>query len=649
MCGIAGIFNGGSPEALSRMSAVMVHRGPDDAGLHWFAGTQCGLAHRRLSIIDLSAAGHQPMCNGTGDVWIVFNGEIFNYKEIRDELVRCGVRFRSRSDTEVLLYAYQEWGELCLHRLNGMFAFAIFDQRQRKLFAARDRFGIKPLYYNFQAGRLVFSSEIKAILASDLVQNRPDLYALHTPARFQVSPYTGFLEILKLPPANYLVLQDGELAIRQYWAIQASEQAENESELRDRLDALLNDSVRLQMIADVPVGIFLSGGLDSSVVAALMRRNTHQNVHAFTIKFSDADQKFEKMPPDDIYARQVAKLLGFTHHEFTIRPQIVDLLPKLVWHLDEPLSDPAAINTYLISKAARDLGIVVLLNGMGGDEIFGGYRKQLACLTAETFQTIVPGVLQRLIQRGADMIPVATAKTGFRHVRWAKRFLSFASAPRIERYLMSDLSVAPDHFARLFADGISYHDTYFYKSQAGRFKSSLLSYVTLMCLNDTMVFLPEHNLTYSDKATMAASVEGRQPLTDHRIVDFMFSVLPRERIRRTTQKYLLKKVAERYLPRSVVYRPKAPFASPLRSWIRGPLRDMVDDLLSEDVVRSRGLYDPKYISNLIVRDREGREDNSYLIWTFLSNEIWFRSFFPRLPESHTASSVPAWQDRLGGC
>jgi asparagine synthase (glutamine-hydrolysing) len=522
-----------------------------------------------------------------------------------------------------------------------MFAFAIFDQSQRKLFAARDRLGIKPLYYNFNAGHLVFASEIKAILASGLVLARPDLYALHTPARFQISPYTGFLEILKLPPASYLVLQDDKLSIRQYWSIETSEQEKNDVELQDKLDALLKDSVRLQMIADVPVGVFLSGGLDSSIVSALMRRNSQQDIHAFTIKFSDADQKFEKTSPDHVYARQVAKRFGFTYHEFEVRPDVVDLLPKLVWHLDEPLSDPAAINTYLISKSARDLGIAVLLNGMGGDEIFGGYRKQLACLTAETYQEIVPELVRRLIERTVDMLPVATSTAGFRKVRWVKRFLSFASEPQIERFLMSDLSLDPSHFHRLFGKKTHYQDTYFYKSQAGRFKSSSLSYLTLMCLNDTMVFLPEHNLTYSDKASMAASVESRPPLTDHRIVELMFSVPTRQRIKGRTQKYLLKKVAERYLPRNVVYRPKASFASPLRSWIRGPLRGMIDDLLSEHAVRARGLYDPKCVSDLIVRDRQGREDNSHLIWTFLSNEIWFRSFFQNRVDECRATDAMA--------
>lgn len=627
MCGIAGLINGGNAQLLERMSDTIAHRGPDDAGIKWFADASSGLAHRRLSIIDLSPAGHQPMSNEAGDLWIVFNGEIYNYKELGEELVAKGVRLRSHSDTEILLYAYQYWGEECLHKLNGMFAFAIYDSRKRKLFAARDRLGIKPFYYHFQNGCLVFSSEIKAILSSTLVPQRPDLNALHTPARFQVSPFTGFKDILKLPAGYSLTLEDGKLSVRQYWGLHPTERPASEAQLIEELDALLSDSVRLQMRADVPVGVFLSGGLDSSMVSALMRVNTEQMVHAFTIKFSDQDQKFERMTPDWDYARQVAKQFGFTYHELEIQPQIEKLLPKMVWHMDEPLSDPAAINTYLISQAARDLGIVVLLNGMGGDEVFGGYRKQLACLTAETYQAIVPGGVRRMVQYAANRIPVATSTRGLKQVRWGKRFLSFASAPRSDRYLMSDLSLTPDQFSRLFSSGMSYYDSHFFKSQAPRFNGNGLSYLTQMCLNDTLVFLPEHNLTYSDKASMAASIESRPPLIDHRIVEFMFSVSPRERIHRATQKYLLKKVAAKYLPDNIINRPKAPFASPLRSWVRGPLSTMIGDLLSEQSLRARGLYDPVYVAGLIARDKEGLEDNAYQIWTLLTNEIWFRTFF----------------------
>src|SRR6266576_149994 len=412
MCGISGLINVGDAQLLARMNDTIAHRGPDDAGVEWFTESSSGLAHRRLSIIDLSPAGPQPMCNETGDLWIVFNGEIYNYKELGEELAAKGVQFRSHSDTEILLYAYQRWGKDCLDKLNGMFAFAIYDSRRRKLFAARDRLGVKPLYYHFQNGFLVFSSEIKAILRSTLVPKRPDLHALHTPAQFQVSPWTGFQDILKLPPGYCLTLEDGKLSVHQYWSLHPSELATSEDKLIEQLDALLTDSVRLQMRADVPVGVFLSGGLDSSIVSALMRANTQQTVHSFTIKFSAEDQKFERMAPDWDYARQVAKMFGFTYHELEIQPQIEEVLPKMVWHLDEPLSDPAAINTYLISQVARDLDVVVLLNGIGGDEVFGGYRKHLACLTAETYRAVVPGGVRRMLEYAADRIPVATSTRG---------------------------------------------------------------------------------------------------------------------------------------------------------------------------------------------------------------------------------------------
>jgi asparagine synthase (glutamine-hydrolysing) len=627
MCGIAGIMNGGNAELLGRMNDLIAHRGPDDAGLKWFADSNSGLAMRRLAIIDLSPAGHQPMSNASGDLWIVYNGEIYNYKELGEEVRAQGINLRSSSDTEILLYAYQLWGEDCLKKLNGMFAFAIYDSRKRKLFLARDPLGIKPLYYYFKNGTLVFGSEIKSLLESTLVPKSPDFNALHTPARFQISPWTGFQDILKLPPGHCMTLEDGKLTVRQYWKLQPTEIPADEDSLIERLDSLLTDAIRLQMRADVPVGVFLSGGLDSSIVSALMRRNTQQAIHSFTIKFSSEDQKFEQMTPDEVYARQVAKQFNFTYHEFEIKPQVDELLPKIVWHMDEPLSDPAAINTYLISKAARDLNIVVLLNGVGGDEVFGGYRKHLACLTAESYQAFVPGAVRRMIEYAADHIPVATSSRGLKPIRWGKRFLSYASAPRTDRYLMSDLSVAPKQFSQMFSSHMSYYDTHFFKAQAPRFNGNGLSYLTQMCLNDTLVFLPEHNLTYSDKASMAASIEGRPPLTDRRIVEFMFSLAPRERIHGTTQKYLLKKVSEKYLPHNIVYRPKASFASPLRSWVRGPLAPMVADLLSEQSLKARGLYDPAYVSGLIARDKSGLEDNSYQIWTLLTNEIWFRTFF----------------------
>jgi asparagine synthase (glutamine-hydrolysing) len=623
------------------MTDVQSHRGPDDAGMEWFAARGSGLGHRRLSIIDLSPAGHQPMANDRRTLFITYNGEVYNYKEVRQDLLTRGHVFRSGSDTEVILKAFEEWGPDCLGRLNGMFAFAIYDPAKDELFAARDRLGIKPFYYHQEGVRFLFASEIKALFASGEVEARPDLEALHTPARFQVSPRTGFDGVLKLPAGHYLTLRGGALAVTRYWQIRPREDESISFEsAREALDALLKDAVRLQMIADVPVGAYLSGGLDSSVVAALMKTLTEEPIHSFTIAFSPEDQRFEKMPDDARYARLVATRFGFAHHEELIKPDVVDLLPRLTWHLDEPLADPAAINTYLLSKMARDKGIVVMLSGMGGDEVYAGYRKQLACLAADAYQAVVPGLLRRVVERGMGALPVATSRQGLRSLRWAKRFSSFASLPPLERYLASDLALARDAYEGLMPDGPRYADTLYYRAQSAAFAGDGLSYLTRMCLNDSLFFLTDHNLTYSDKAAMAVGVEGRPPLIDHRLVEYMFTLPPRLRIRGRVQKYLLKKVAERYLPREIVYRPKAPFGSPLRAWIRGPLAEMVGDLLSESSLKARGLYSPAAVRHLVEADRAGQEDNAHVIWTLLTNEVWFRSFFGATPKGPARAAGP---------
>lgn len=628
MCGIAGMVGRPDREVVAAMAQLQAHRGPDDVGTVVLGGHDVALAHRRLSIIDLSADGHQPMPNIEGNLWITFNGEIYNYVDLRRELCALGHRFRSQTDTEVLLVAYQAWGERCLERLNGMFAFAIYDARRRRLFAARDQLGIKPFYYYHGNGCLLFASEIKALFASPDVPKEPDYAALATPARFQIAPYTGFKDIYKLPPGHSLIYTDAKLSIQPYWRLDISEnETSSDEEATEKLDALLSDSVRLQMVADVPVGVFLSGGLDSSLVSALMRQHTTRDIHAFTIRFSDQDQKFERMPDDSYYARRVARRFNFQYHEFELQPRIEELLPKMVWHLDEPLSDPAAINTFLIAQSAREHGIVVLLNGMGGDEVFGGYRKHLACMHAELYRNAAPQVLRNVAELLFMNIPVATTARGLRTLRWIKRFLSFASLDKFERYLASDLSLSRERYHQLFRNAVEYQLSRFYSIQRRAFTETNASYLTRMCANDTRFFLAEHNLMYSDKATMAAGVESRPPLIDHRIVEFMFGRPPRDRIRKGQQKFLLKEVAKRYLPSEIVYRPKAPFGSPLRAWIRGPLAPMVNDLLVGTSMKTAHLYDVKYVRKLIERDRAGLDDHALLIWTLLTTELWYRLHF----------------------
>jgi asparagine synthase (glutamine-hydrolysing) len=626
MCGITGLINCGNENILKIMNSEISHRGPDDEGIKWFNEKGSGLAHKRLSIIDLSSAGHQPMCSDDEMLWIIFNGEIYNYISIRNTLINLGYSFKSKSDTEVILKAYQHWGENCLEKFNGIFAFAIYDAGKHSFFAARDRLGVKPFYYTKNNDKFIFASEIKAIIKTGLCKVEPDYYALHTPTRFQISPFTGFKDIFKLPAGHFLFFNNSELTIKEYWNINPVELSTDINSEIEELEHLLIDSIKLQMVSDVPVGVLLSGGLDSSIISALMRKNFNNDISAFTVRFSNEDLKFEKTEDDYKYASIVAQKFGFKHEVILLEPKIENLIEKITWHLDEPLSDPAAINTFLISEVARKKGINVLLNGMGGDEVFGGYRKHLACLLAQKYKKNIPIIIQNIIKNLFENVPVANKNRGFKNLRWIKRFLSFASLNEYDRFLVSDLSLSKNLFESIYLTDIKYEDTYYYKYQKKFFENKSFSYLTSMCLNDTKIFLPEHNLTYSDKASMAAGVESRPPLIDHRIVEKMFTLPSDFRIRKHCQKWILKKVSEKYLPEKIIYRPKAPFGSPLRSWIRCPLKEMVNDLLSSESVKRNNIYNHKTINKLIENDRKGLEDNAHIIWTLLTNEIWSNIF-----------------------
>ncbi len=621
----------GDADTLAKMSAIMRHRGPDAHDQVWFPEHQCGLAHNRLSIIDLTAAGAQPMSTRDGRHWIVFNGEIYNYLELRRELEARGCEFHSTSDTEVLLHALVQWGEGCVSRLNGMFAFAWFDRTTGRLVLARDHLGIKPCYYIESGGGLMFASEVKALLQVPSVRAERDDEAMRNPSRFLLSPDTGFKNIRKLPPAHIMTWHAGRVESRCYWRLQPTETLVDEAEAVEKIGELVERAVEMQMISDRPIGAFLSGGLDSSLICALMRRHTSSTIDTFTIRFASRDQRFEQTSDDAVYARRVANEFGFRLHEFEIQPDIASLLPLMVWHMDEPLSDPAAVNTYLISRQARDMGIIVLLNGVGGDEIFGGYRKHLACLRAEDYTRWCPSWMRSAVGGVVGSLPVASSSRGFPLVRMAKRFLGYASLPPAERYLSSDLSLTPERFSELFA-GADYRSTAFWQRQRSLMEGNGASYLTRMCLNDTNVFLPEHNLTYSDKASMAASIETRPPLVDKDVATAMFEAAPDLRIHHGVQKHLLKLIGVKHLPRDVVHRPKASFNSPLRAWIRGPLRPLVDDLLSESQVKSRGMLDPKTVRRWVEEDRAGREDHSMWLWTLLTWEIWHRTFLDKTPD-----------------
>jgi len=614
------------------MTDTLVHRGPDDSGICLLREGRVGLGNRRLSILDLSSAGHQPM-SCENDYWITYNGEVYNFLELRNELQKRGHTFVSQTDTEVILKGYVEWGVECLDRFNGMFAFAIWDEKQQRLFLARDRMGIKPLYYTTINGRFLFSSEVKAFFVVPGFDRRVNSDALISTLLFLWNPYpaTFFEDVYLLPPGHYMLAEKDTVKIRQYWDIPLGvPEHRRQEEWRLELREILGRAVRRNMISDVPVGILLSGGLDSSSVTACASELGNP-VRTYSIVFRDSDQQQEAMPDDAAYARVVAKHFGTHHQEIYIDPDIAGLLPKILWHLDEPLADPAAINTYLISGAAKGDGTTVLLSGMGGDEIFGGYRKYLATVLSGYYRKI-PEQIRRIILSPAIRSFQAAGKTrGYRWLRWAKRFEKNASQDHIECFIGNSSYYNLEELQELLQrDGVLGERLYGIDRYLEVFTDSFgTDEVNRMCYVDSKLFLSNLNLMYMDKATMAASVEGRPPLLDHELVEFAFRIPGNLKIHRFTQKYIFKKALEGYLPKEVIYRPKSPFGAPLRSWTRGQLLPMINDLYSESAVKRRGLFNYQSIRKMIDDNTSGREDYAHRLWALLTLEIWFQQFMDR--------------------
>lgn len=632
MCGIAGIVGRADQALINAMTEALAHRGPDDGGTFTLARDQVALGHRRLSIIDRSPAGHQPMTSASGRFTLVYNGELYNYRELRQELEQSGHAFRSRSDTEVLLTAYEAWGSACLQRFTGMFAFAIWDHREKKLFAARDQLGVKPFYYTLTGQRLAFASELKALLPLPGLQREVDLDALHSILLFLwiPDPKTIFRNIFKLAAGHFLEYCDGKLRIERYWEIPtAHPDSRPESYYVEGLRERLQQAVQRQMVSEVPVGAFLSGGLDSSAIVALARSRSNADFSTYTIKFSAQDSRMEAMPDDARYARIIARQFETDHHEIEIAPNLVELLPKILWHLDEPIADPAAINTYLIAQAAKASGTTVLLNGMGGDEIFAGYRKHLAAMLAMNYRRIPQWLRSATVEGLVRYAPVAFAQRGWRLARWAKRFVKSASFDPINSFIGIYSYYDDEEFRELLAPAfhVPREDTYALRRHLDYFAQvPELEYLNQMCFVDSKLFLPGLNLMYSDKATMAAGVEGRPPLVDHQVVEFAFSIPAKYKIHGWQAKYILKKAMAPLLPPEVVYRPKAAFGAPLRAWVKHGLGRLIDDLLSEERIRRRGYLNPAYVRQIIAEDRAGRQDNAHRIWALLTLELWFEIF-----------------------
>ncbi len=588
--------------------------------------TTVQLGHRRLSIIDLSTESDQPFVKD--GLWLSYNGELYNYREIRAVLEGHGVRFVTRSDTEVVLEALRLWGPDALPRFRGMFAFALYDERNGSLLLARDPLGIKPLYVMPRGEGAIFASELKAIVAAAGSELRVNARALVASTLFYFVPeeVTSLEGVVKLPAGSWMRWERGSAGVPQrYWdPVQEARSAAREPE--PDLASVLEESVAAHLVADVPVASFLSGGLDSSLVTAMAARRD-PSIEAYTITFRPEDQRLEAMPDDAVYARKMAAHLGIRLHEIEISPDVVDMLPRIVDTLDEPIGDPAAINTVLMCQAARDAGVKVLLSGMGADELFGGYRRHLACLLGARYQGLVPRqVRSRVVAPAVDRLPVAALGRGLRYSRWAKRFLSFAELPEEEAYRRSYTLYDADELTGLLDPALGPDvDAVLAGHRDMYTEGGLADPVNRMCLTDTRLFLPGLNLAYTDRSSMAASTEVRVPFVDPVVFRAAFAIPGNRKIRGRTQKVPLREAAQEWLPSDVLERPKASFGAPLRAWVTNDLGPLLDDVLLDGEFVASGVLQADPLRRMVADQRSGRRDMSKQLWQLLSMELWYRS------------------------
>lgn len=625
MCGIVGKLSNADTlieeSLITRMSDTLSHRGPDDAGV--YCAAHIGLGQRRLAIIDLRREATAPLSNEDGTIWVVFNGEIYNFRELRESLTQKGHRFRTLTDTEVIVHLYEEYGTDCLGYMRGMFAFAIWDSKEKRIFAARDRLGKKPFYYARTQSGFVFGSEIKAITVDPDVHVSPNYAALDRYLTYQYvpSPLTAFDGMHKLPAAHFLICDTkGNVSVKRYWFQEEQKQefVLSESELDGEVTRLLIESVRMRMIADVPLGAFLSGGIDSGLVVALMAQESTQPIKTFSIGFED--DKFNELP----YARLVAEQYGTEHHEFIVKPSAADILPILVRHYNEPFADPSAVPTYYVSKMTRQQ-VTVALTGDGGDESFAGYSHYAAMMKWTSWDWI-PQSARKLIADGMVSIlggfssnnTIARISRGLQMigatlpVRYAQQMSVFKEQERANLY--------SPNFRALIADR---PETSNIGSQSWDPSMDALSW---MMRHDRNYFLPDCLMVKTDIASMANSLEVRCPFLDHKLVEFMAKVPSRAQTDSRGGKVILRRIAARLLPEQILSKPKTGFGIPLNRWLRHDLKDTLHAYLLDDTARRRGLFNEGYVKKLVSENTSGARDWSNRLWALLLLEMWFREF-----------------------
>ncbi len=664
MCGIAGYQGQFDPASLDAMSSVIAHRGPDDSGKLTITGDMepVGMAHRRLSIIDLTPDGKQPMtvncpccgCAGVTDdsrrMWIVYNGEIYNYPSLRKELTSKGHRFTSRSDTGVLLHLYAEEGTDMLRQLNGIFAFALYDGRKNEkdpriqpgdIFIARDGFGVKPLYYAETQDGLLFSSELKSLVAAKTVPLDLDLEAIHQYLAYLYAPAprTPLKYVKKLEPGTAMIINRGR--VNERWSFYDLPYGRfytkaNEAEICHELDVHLKRAVERQLLSDVPVGAFLSGGLDSSAIVAMMRQLHPENpVTAYCIGFQE-NEKIEGSPADLPYAKKVARHLGIDLRPIVITHDIINSLEKMIYHLDEPQADPSPINVMFIAQQARQDGYKVLLSGTGGDDIFSGYRRHWA-LKMEQMWSWLPGFLRtgvsNRLQKTDGLLPMEGwlfRQPWFRRFRKAAGGAGLSGENRlIEYFFWSSDQIRRSLYTGDMAAQLADADT------AAPFRKSLSripnenSPLNRMLYLEAKHFLADHNLNYTDKASMAMGVETRVPLLDTDLVNYATLIPPRFKQNLRNGKAIFKKAMAPYLPHDIIYRKKTGFGAPMKRWLHDELSDLKAEVLSDSALRKNGLFDPASVGHLMNLDRQGLVDATYTIFALICIQLWIKIFAER--------------------
>ncbi len=621
MCGIVGFVRNDGRDAdagvLARMCAAITHRGPDEDG--FYRNGPIGLAMRRLAIIDLKG-GQQPIPNRAHTAWIVFNGEIYNYLELRADLEKLGHEFRTNSDTEAIVHAYDQYGADCPKYLRGMFAFAIWDETKQELFIARDRVGKKPLLYAEANGQLIFGSEFQALLQHPDISREIAPEAIHHYLSFMCvpAPLTAYRQIRKLEPGHWLRWRRGTIETQRYWLPDFSKKLKiSESEAGERAVSLLREAVKLRLISEVPLGAFLSGGVDSSAIVALMAQESPTPVKTFSIGFEEQD--FSELH----HARRVAEHIGAEHHEFIVKPDALEVLPMLVEHYGEPYADSSAIPTYYVARETRR-HVTVALNGDGGDETFAGYERYAAMRLAERYHKLPRLLRQSVIEPSVAAFP---ASGGFRSraVRF-QRFLRAASMPRVDRYLRwvsaFDETAKRELYTDDFARQIAPHKTadvlapWFARANGAGIVDATL-------LTDTMTYLPNDLLAKVDIATMAVSLEARSPFLDHHVIEFAASLPENLKLRGLTTKYLLKRVLGKLLPQENLKRPKMGFGVPIGHWFRGPLEGFLRETVLSDKAMRRNLFKPEIVRRFVDEHTAGRADYAHQLWTLLMLELWF--------------------------